>query len=51
MICDGNLELGMTDNEEGVLAVQFTAHFDPDTLDTEPWTIRYPRDVATTEGA
>ena len=50
-LCDGNFEIGMSDNEESVLKVQFTAHFDPADMDDEPWRIWYPLDVMTTEGA
>jgi hypothetical protein len=50
-LADGNFELGMTDNDESVLKIQFTAHFDPSDLENEPWEIRYPLDVLTTEGA
>jgi len=46
VIADGNFELSFADKEEGVVAVTFTAHFDPADLaagtDTEPWTIYYP---------
>ena len=46
VIADGNFELSFTDKEEGVIAVTFTAHFDPSDLgsgdDTEPWTIYWP---------
>lgn len=41
-LADGNLELGTEDREEATLEVQFTGHFDPDDLDTEPWEIRFP---------
>ena len=45
-IADGNLELTFADKEEGVIAMTFTAHFDPNDLgegtDTEPWTIYWP---------
>lgn len=41
-IVDGNFELAATDKEEAVLALQFTGHFDPSDLDTEPWEIRRP---------
>lgn len=47
-IVDSNIEINMTDNEEAVYTVTFTAHFDPDTLDTEPWEIRWP-DVTTVD--
>ena len=46
VIADGNFELSMVDKEEGVVAVTFTAHFDPATVgskdDTEPWQILWP---------
>lgn len=46
VIADGNFELSFTDKEEGVLAVTFTAHFDPadfeDGAVTEPWTLLWP---------
>jgi hypothetical protein len=51
VLADGNFEIAMSDNDESVLKIQFTAHFDPSDLDTEPWEIRFPLDVSTTEGA
>lgn len=48
----GNFELAMSDNEEGVCKLELTAHFDPDSLDAEPWAVYYPQEVnPTTEGA
>lgn len=44
-LADGGFELGFADREEGVLEVEFTAHYDPDDIDTEPWAIRYPKVV------
>lgn len=41
-LADGNLEIGFNDKDESVLAVTFTAHFDPSTLSTEPWSIYCP---------
>jgi len=45
-ISDGNFELTFADKEEGVIAMTFTAHFDPADLgagtDTEPWRIYWP---------
>jgi hypothetical protein len=41
-IADGNFELSFADKDESVLAVTFTAHFDPAALATEPWEIRWP---------
>lgn len=51
VLADGNFEITAADNDESVLKVQFTAHFDPASMDTEPWTIKFPTDVLTTEGA
>jgi hypothetical protein len=42
-LADEGLELAFEDKEEGVLEVTFTAHFDPNDLDTEPWAIRFPK--------
>lgn len=55
-LADGNLEIAFADNEESIAAVQFTGHFDPASLDAEPWFIRYPHDsnpttTTTTAGA
>lgn len=48
VIADGNFELTFADKEEGVVAMAFTAHFDPALLgaddDTEPWTIYWPNE-------
>jgi hypothetical protein len=42
VLADGKFEMGFSDNDESVIAVEFTGHFDPSALDTEPWEIRYP---------
>lgn len=42
-IIDSNFELSFIDKEEGVIAVTFTAHFDPADLETEPWVIIWPK--------
>lgn len=42
-LADGNLELTTEDREEAGLEVQFTGHFDPEDMATEPWEIRYPK--------
>ena len=42
VIADGNFELGLVENDESVLSIQFKAHFDPADLDTEPWELRWP---------
>jgi hypothetical protein len=41
-IADGNVEHTLTDNEEAVVKVQFTGHFDPTNLDAEPWKVYWP---------
>lgn len=45
-IADGNFEITLADKEEGVVAMTFTAHFDPAIIgagtDTEPWTLYLP---------
>lgn len=43
VMSDGNFELSFADKEEGVLAVTFTAHFDPSDVDSEPWTVYWPQ--------
>lgn len=49
VIADGNFEMSFADKEEGVLAVTFTAHFDPALLGaadyTEPWTLYWPKEA------
>jgi hypothetical protein len=50
-LCDGDFELGFSDNEETVSKIKFTAHFDADDLDDEPWRMYFPQDVLTTAGA
>lgn len=47
-LADGNFEFAFVDNEETGLSVQFTAHFDPECLDDEPWILWYPIDLTTT---
>ena len=42
VLADGNLEIAFADNDESVIAVTFTAHFDPASMDAEPWEIRKP---------
>ncbi len=46
---DGGFEFAFVDNEEVGLTVQFTAHFDPEDLDSEPWILWYPIDLTTTD--
>lgn len=42
----GNLEVALSDKEESVVSAEFTGHFDPSDLDTEPWEIRWPKITA-----
>ena len=44
-LSDGELELETTDQEEGTIEVQFTAHFDLNDPDTAPYALRFPKDV------
>lgn len=48
VLADGNIEIAFTDKDESVLAVTFTGHYTAADLDSEPWFIRYPQDVAVT---
>lgn len=41
-LVDGNFELTFADADEPVLAAAFKGHFDPSSMDAEPWTIRFP---------
>jgi len=50
-LADGNFEISAADESESILKVQFTAHQLPTDLDTEPWSVYFPTDIATTEGA
>jgi hypothetical protein len=50
-IATGNFEIAAADNDESALKISFEAHFDPASLDAEPWFVYFPKDVATTEGA
>jgi hypothetical protein len=42
-LSDEGFSLGLEDREEGVLEVTFTAHYDLDNVDTEPWAIMFPK--------
>ena len=42
-LADGGFEVGMVDDDEAGITIQFTAHFDPANLDQEPWFIRNPK--------
>ena len=41
---DGNIELALEDKNEVVPEVQFTGHYDRESLDAEPWEIRWPKE-------
>lgn len=55
VICTAPFDTATTDNEEAVLKVEFTGHFSPTDLDTEPWQIWWAHDsnptTTTTVGA
>lgn len=42
-LSDEGFSLGLEDREEGVLEVTFTAHYDLDDVDTEPWSVSFPK--------
>lgn len=42
-LSDEGFALGLEDREEGVLEVTFTAHYDLDETDVEPWAIMFPK--------
>ncbi|MCR6096853.1 hypothetical protein HXA31_20420 [Salipaludibacillus agaradhaerens] len=43
-LSDGDsLELNLEDENEGILPIQFSAHYDPDDLNKVPYQIRYPK--------
>lgn len=41
-LCTNGLTLTMQDKNEGVIALTFTAHYDPESLQTPPFEIYYP---------
>lgn len=47
-LADEGFELSFAHKEEGILETTFTAHYDPDDVDTEPWAIRYPKAISAT---
>lgn len=40
---DGALEISSQDKDEASTKITFTGHFDPATMENEPWEIRYPQ--------
>lgn len=44
----GNYELGASEDDESVMTIEFTAHYDPDNLGNEPWEIGNPLESAIT---
>ena len=44
-LSDEGFSLGLEDREEGVLEVTFTAHYSLDDVETEPWSIAFPKAV------
>ncbi len=46
-LSDGNFEIGTSHNDEAVIPVTFSAHYDPeDVTETVPFAVRYPKMVA-----
>lgn len=41
-LCTGNFELAFTDADESLLVATFKGHYDPASMDSEPWEIRWP---------
>ena len=48
-LADGNFEVSESDGEEATISIQFTAHFDPENLDEEPWFARNPKEEVEVE--
>lgn len=44
-LADGGFEIALEDKNEAVIEIQFSAHYDPATLTTVPYEIRYPKIV------
>lgn len=44
-LSDDSFELAFEDREEGVLEITFTAHYDPENVEEEPWSIDFPKEV------
>ena len=47
-LADDGFELSMADRDDVVQAVTFSGHFDPSSLETAPYEIRYPSDLQAT---
>lgn len=44
-LSDDSFELAFEDREEGALEITFTAHYDPENVEEEPWSIDFPKEV------
>ena len=44
-LSDDSFELAFEDREEGALVITFTAHYDPENVEEEPWSIDFPKEV------
>jgi len=44
-LSDDSFELSFEDREEGVLEITFTAHYDPENVEEEPWSIDFPKEI------
>ena len=47
-LADEGFEMAFEDREEGALEITFTAHYDADNVEEEPWSIDFPKDVSVT---
>ena len=47
-LADGGVEFAFEDREEGSLEITFTAHYDAENVEQEPWAIDFPKDVSGT---
>ena len=45
-LADDELEIEMEDREEAEIEITFTAHFDPDNMEEEPWEVRWPKEAS-----
>ena len=44
-LSDDSFELAFEDREEGALEITFTAHYDPENVEEEPWSIDFPKEI------
>jgi len=44
-LSDDSFELAFDDREEGALEITLTAHYDPENVEEEPWSIDFPKEI------